>query len=116
MGMFCLCSTSLYGAKRDAPRKEGGPDSTSIDATSPAVPARASIATFPVSKSRVASIGTTGRTNLISFGGTMKPFASEGTAESEAVFAAPGTVEPFEATSWQRQLSCWCECFLITRT
>jgi hypothetical protein len=76
-----------------AGRNEGGPESTLMKFTSPAVPTTASITTFPVSKSRRASKEATALTDLINFGGTMALSGTDGATESGAAFAVVGTGE-----------------------
>src|SRR5271167_1849698 len=76
-----------FAASTAAARNDGGPESTLMKFTSPAVPTTASIITFPVSKSRRASSEATARTDLINFGGTMTLSAAEGTMGSEVALA-----------------------------
>jgi hypothetical protein len=78
-------------------RSEGGPESMLTRFTSPAVPTTASTTTFPVSKSRRASMGARARTDLISLGGTMPLSPAAAAMESEVAFAAGRTAEGFDA-------------------
>src|SRR6266849_1128955 len=84
-------------------RSEGGPESMLTRFTSPAVPTTASTTTFPVSKSRRASMGARARTDLISLGGTMplSPAAAAFDAKPDkggVFFPAGCTLELFGAS------------------
>jgi len=65
--------------------------------TSPVVPTTASTTTFPVSKSRTASMGAMARTDLINFGGTMPLSTAAGAMEPEAALAVGRTLVRFPA-------------------
>src|SRR5260370_16451716 len=79
-------------------RSEGGPESMLTRFTSPAVPTTASTTTFPVSKSRRASMGARARTDLISLGGTMPLSPAAAAMDPEVAFAVRPTVEGFDAS------------------
>ncbi len=81
-----------------AGRNDGGPESTLMKFTSPAVPTTASITTLPVSKSRSASKEATARTDLISLGGTISLSAGVATELREG-FAVLGSGDRFAATA-----------------
>jgi len=80
-----------------AGRNDGGPESTLIKLTSPAVPTTASITTLPVSKSLRASKEATARTDLINFGGTRTPSTPDD-ATGAAAFDAGWSVGRFPAS------------------
>ena len=96
---FCVAGSNRYCFKVSTAesRNEGGPESTFMNVTSPAVPTTASITTFPVSKSRTALSEATARTDLINFGGTITLSTAEGATESVAAIAVGRTVERFSA-------------------
>ena len=87
-----------FVASTAASRSDGGPESTLMKCTSPAVPTTASITTFPVSKSRRASSEASARTDLINFGGTTTLFTVEATTGSEMALAAGRSIARFPAS------------------